>query len=106
MKRLRAVRRWGVCVCLTTGLIACAPNVALLGQMVVESRKSECERLPALEQRNQCLRAMDSTQPEGRPPRAPFTTPAPAPEPSAEEQARRLQALCIRREGQAPLCPQ
>lgn len=91
------------------GLFGCAETAAWLGTMQVQqTAHRHCEQMPSMEQRNQCLRNMDTTLPQDSLRLRPLpgsAMPQPAPEPSEQEQVRRREALCIRREGQAPLCP-
>ena len=90
------------------GLSACAELVALLGVWAVDhAAHLHCEQIPSMEQRNQCLRNMDQTTPQDMRPRSSFGAASrqPAAAPSEEEQMRRRDALCIRREGLPPLCP-
>ncbi|MBM3387570.1 MAG: hypothetical protein FJY36_07890 [Betaproteobacteria bacterium] len=58
-----------------------------------------------MEQRNRCLQSFDTTAPKDLRPRAPLTLEAATPSEPAEAGRKRREALCIRREGQAPLCP-
>ena len=98
-------RVWGSCAAVLL-LSACASGVAVVTQAHVEATaRRHCEQMPSMDQRNQCLQAFDTTAPKDLRPRAPMRlSPSPT-ESSAEQERQRSDALCIRREGQAPLCP-
>lgn len=98
--------RWW-CGLAAVGLLsACAPGVAFVAQAhVQETAHRQCQQMPSMEQRNQCLQSFDKTTPKDLRPRAPMTFTAPPVEVSPEVERQRREALCIRREGQPPLCP-
>ena len=88
-------------------LSGCAPTLALVGMQQVEQvARRQCEQMPSMAQRNQCLRDVDKSTPADMRPRQPLGG---SPQPDAAEQLererRQQEALCIRREGQAPWCP-